>query len=135
MSCPGTWADSCNPSSTAEAACSQTPGQYDIIGFFAAKLINVYKPNQVAGGTGQPFCNPNVPGPEQPIRPVYSGFEASQPKPVLHRVPPDQDLQRRDRQGQEEPPGPAPVLGTDYLVDYTRSWRPRGDLIPSGPRE
>jgi Flp pilus assembly protein TadG len=39
------------PNSTSEAACSQTPGQYDIIGFVALKIKNIYTPNDAQGTT------------------------------------------------------------------------------------
>jgi len=32
--------------------CSQTPNQYDIVGFVALKLINIYTPNEAQGGGG-----------------------------------------------------------------------------------
>jgi Flp pilus assembly protein TadG len=37
--------------STSEAACTQTPGQYDIVGFVAMKIIEIYTPNEAEGTT------------------------------------------------------------------------------------
>jgi hypothetical protein len=43
--------------STSEAACSQTPGQYDIVGFVALRIKNIYTPNEASGTSGT--CKPN----------------------------------------------------------------------------
>jgi Flp pilus assembly protein TadG len=58
------------PNSTSEAACSQTPGQYDIIGFVALKIINIYDPN-AAKGTATPCGN------------ITQDFPASPPNTVI----------------------------------------------------
>ena len=128
---PGNLGGQLQSKSTAEAACSQTPGQYDIIGFFAAKLINVYKPNQVAGGTGSCSATRTFPGPNNPFA-VYSGFEASQPSPCPSSAP-DQISNVVIDKVKKNDPGPAPVLGTDYLVDYTNPGDPVVTWIASGP--
>jgi Flp pilus assembly protein TadG len=54
------------PNSTNEAPCSSTPGQYDIIGYFAAKLVEVYRPNQV---------NPTP----QTCGPIFADFPGAAP--------------------------------------------------------
>jgi hypothetical protein len=117
--------------STTEAACSQTPGQYDIIGFFAAKLINVYDPNAAAGGSG-PCSTPRVfPGPNNPFT-VYSMFEATQANPCPATAP-DQISNVVVGKVKKQDPGQAPVLNTDYVVDYTNAADPSITWLPGGP--
>ena len=121
---PGNLGGQLLPKSSSEAACSQTPGQYDIIGFFAAKLIIIYKPNDpaVQGGTGSCSGVRTFPGPNNPFT-VYSMFEATQPSPCPASAP---DLISNVAVGKvkRNDPGPAPVLGTDYTVTYPNPSRP-----------
>ena len=119
------------PNSTSEAACSTTPGQYDIIGYFAAKLVNVYRPNQVQAGSGS--CNTTrvFPGPNNPFN-VYSMFEATQPSPCPPSAP-DQITNVAVGKIKRQDPGPAPVEGTDYIVDYTNQGDPSITWLPGGP--
>ncbi len=107
--------------STNEATCPQTPGQYDIIGYFAAILVNVYKPNDpaVQGGTGSCSGVRTFPGPNNPFN-VYSMFEATQPSPCPSSAP-DQITNVAVGKVKRNDPGPAPVLGTDYTVDTNPS--------------
>jgi hypothetical protein len=119
------------PNSTSEAACATTPGQYDIIGFFAAKLINIYVPNQVKAGSGNCTGTRSFPGPNNPFF-VYSQFEATQ-TPVCPSTAPDQISNVVIDKVHNNDPGPAPVEGTDYIVDYTNPADPQITWLPGGP--
>jgi Flp pilus assembly protein TadG len=117
--------------STSEATCPQTPGQYDIIGFFAAKLVELYKPNDpaVQGGSGSCTTPRVFPGPNNPFA-VYSMFEASQPSPCPPSPP---DAITNITLTKNGGPGQGPVLGTDYTVDYTNADDPLITWLPAGP--
>jgi|1185.fasta_scaffold17499_2 Flp pilus assembly protein TadG len=130
---PGNGGGQLLKNSTSEARCDQTPGQYDIIGYFAAKLVNVYRPNDAAvqGGTGSCSATRTFPGPNNPFN-VYSMFEATQPSPCPATAP---DVITNVAVGKikKNDPGPAPQLGTDYLVDYTNQSDPSITWLRSGP--
>jgi len=117
--------------STSEAACATTPGQYDIIGYFAAKLVNVYVPNQVQAGSGTCQGTRSFPGPNNPFF-VYSQYEATQ-SPVCPPSAPDQISNVVIGKIKNKDPGPAPVEGTDYTVDYTNPADPQITWIAAGP--
>jgi Flp pilus assembly protein TadG len=117
--------------STNEADCSTTPGQYDIIGYFAAKLVNVYRTNQVSAGSGTCTTPRTFPGPNNPFT-VYSMFEATQTAPC----PPDPpDTITNVTLDLIKKKGSAPVLGTDYTVDYSNPADPTVTWLPSGPAD
>jgi Flp pilus assembly protein TadG len=117
--------------STNEAACATTPGQYDIIGYFAAKLVNVYRTNQVSAGSGNCTAARTFPGPNNPFN-VYSMFQATQVTPCPTDAP---DLITNVVVGKvkKKDPGPAPVDGTDYVVSYSNPADPSITWLPSGP--
>ena len=85
----------------------------------------------VAGGTGSCSGVRTFPGPNNPFN-VYSMFEATQPSPCPSSAP---DLISNVAVGKvkKNDPGPAPVLGTDYVVDYTNPSDPSITWLPSGP--
>jgi hypothetical protein len=121
------------PGSTSEAACSQTPGQYDIIGYFAAILVQDYAPKDpaVVGGTGSCTTARTFPGPNNPFT-VYSMFEATQATPCPASAP-DQISNVAVTKVKNSDPGKDPVLGTDYLVDYSNQADPSITWLPAGP--
>jgi len=119
--------------STNEATCPQSPGQYDIIGYFAAKLINVYRSNQVSAGSGSCSGVRTFPGPNNPFN-VYSMFEATQPSPCP-ADPPDLITNVQVGKIRKNDPGSPPVLGTDYTVDYSNPGDPSIAWLRGGPSQ
>ncbi len=96
--------------STAEATCPQTPGQYDIIGYFAAKLKEVYKPNDpaVQGGSGTCSKQRMMPGPNNPFSLDTFGMDSVSFPPSCFTSRPDaiSNIQIRRASGT---PNPQPV--------------------------
>jgi Flp pilus assembly protein TadG len=102
------------PNSTNEAPCSTTPGQYDIIGYFAAKLVEVYRPNEVSGGTGTCAAPRQMPGPNNPFSLVTFGMSAS---PACFTAAPDVISNITITKDKNSDPGPQPQLNVDYTVN------------------
>jgi hypothetical protein len=117
--------------STNEATCSQSPGQYDIIGYFAAKLVRVYRTDQVSAGSGSCSTVRTFPGPNASFF-LYSGWEASQPSPCP-TDPPDLITNVNIGKVKNRDPGPAPVLNTDYFVSYSNQGDPFITWNSGGP--
>jgi Flp pilus assembly protein TadG len=107
------------PNSTQEATCPQTPGQYDIIGYFAATLVNDYRPNDpaVQGNTGTCSAPRAMPGPNNPFSLVTFGQSVT-PTPCF-TTPPDAVTNISITKQKNNDPGPQPQLNVDYTVDPT----------------
>jgi hypothetical protein len=100
--------------STNEAICAATPGQYDIIGFFAAKLVEIYgaKDPAVTGSAGT--CNQprQMPGPNNPFSLEIFGQSAG-----CFASPPDSISNISIVKDKNNDPGPQPQINVDYTVD------------------
>jgi hypothetical protein len=111
-------------------SCANTPNQYDIIGFVALRLVHVYDPHDPAvQGTNDTCTAPRqMPGASNPFSVLtfgtLNGCFAAAPDSITNVT--ITKLKNND-------PGPQPVLGQDYTVDYSNPKDPSVTWITSGP--
>jgi Flp pilus assembly protein TadG len=121
-------------SSGNEVACGNTPHQYDIIGFVALRLIEVYDPKDPAvtgsGGTcSKPLTIPQIP-PGSPPAVTLSTFGSGN---GCFTTAPDAYTNITLTKVKKQDPGPDPVLNQDYTIDASDPKNPVVTWVTSGP--
>jgi Flp pilus assembly protein TadG len=121
-------------SSANEVACGNTPNQYDIIGFVALRLIEVYRPNDpaVQGSSGtcsKPLSIPQIP-PGTPPSFNLSTFGSAN---GCFTGAPDSFSNITLTKVKKQDPGPDPTVNQDYTINSSDPKNPILTWLTGGP--